>query len=132
VPRELRAFDAAYRKAVGLTADGRDVKDPKNTGTVSHMWSMWTVPYMIKQAVEKSGWKEAKHNADFMKTFCSLKVKAGPWAPQGDLVMREQDHQGFHDHYLEEVGPDLKLRVIARIPKEKIMYEAPVDLRRRL
>jgi len=117
---------------VGLTADGRDVKDPKNTGTVSHMWSMWTVPYMIKQAVEKSGWKEAKHNADFMKTFCSLKVKAGPWAPQGDLVMREQDHQGFHDHYLEEVGPDLKLRVIARIPKEKIMYEAPVDLRRRL
>ena len=58
-----------------------------------------------------------------------MKIKAGPWAPQGDLVMREEDHQGFHDHYISEVTPDLKLKVIARIPKEKLMYEPTVDLR---
>lgn len=132
VPKELRAFDAAYRKAVGLADDGKEAGNPKNTATVSHMWSMWTTPYMIKLAVEHSGWKDAKKNADFMKAFCSLKVKAGPWAPQGDLVMRDSDHQGFHDHYLEEVQPDLKLKVIARIPKEKVMYDAPVDLRAKL
>jgi hypothetical protein len=27
------------------------------------------------------------------------------------------------------VEPDLKLKVIARIPKEKLMYEATVDLK---
>ena len=132
VPKELQAFDKAYREACGVTDDGKDVKDPKNTSTASHMWSMWTTPHMIKLAVEKTGWKDAKKNADFMKAFSSLKVKAGPWAPQGDLVMRETDHQGFHDHYLEEVQPDLKLKVIARIPKEKLMYDPPVDLRGKL
>jgi branched-chain amino acid transport system substrate-binding protein len=132
VPKELKSFDQAYRKAVGLTDDGYDAKDPKNASTASHMWSMWTTAYMIKQAVETSGWKDNKKNADFMKAFCSLKIKAGPWAPQGDLVMRETDHQGFHDHYLEEVQPDLKLKVIARIPKEKLMYDSPVDLRTKL
>ena len=132
VPKELQAYDKAYRTACGMTDDGKDAGDPKNTSTASHMWTMWTTPYMIKQAVEQSGWKDEKKNADFMKAFCSLKVKAGPWAPQGDLVMRDSDHQGFHDHYLEEVQPDLNLKVIARIPKEKLMYEAPVDLRSKL
>lgn len=132
VPKELQPFDKAYRKAIGMTDDGKDAGDPKNTSTASHMWTMWTTPYMIKQAVEKSGWKDGKKNADFMKAFCQLKIKAGPWAPQGNLEMRDSDHQGFHDHYLEEVQPDLKLKVIARIPKEKLMYDSPVDLRAKL
>ncbi|MGE5753474.1 MAG: ABC transporter substrate-binding protein [Deltaproteobacteria bacterium] len=132
VPKELQAFDKAYRKAVGMTDDGKDAGDPKNTATAAHMWTMWTTPCMIKMAVEQSGWKEAKNTRDFMKAFNQLKVKAGPWAPQGDLTMRDADHQGFHDHYLEEVQPDLKLKVIARIPKDKLMYDAPVDLRAKL
>jgi branched-chain amino acid transport system substrate-binding protein len=132
VPKELQPFDKAYRKAIGMTDDGKDAADPKNTSTASHMWTMWTTPYMIKQAVEKSGWKDEKKNADFMKAFCQLKIKAGPWAPQGNLEMRDSDHQGFHDHYLEEVQPDLKLKVIARIPKEKLMYDSPIDLRAKL
>lgn len=132
VPKELQAYDKSYRKAIGMTDDAKDVSDPKNTATVSHMWTMWTTPYMIKLAVEKSGWKDSKKNADFMKAFNTLKVKAGPWAPQGDLVMRENDHQGFHDHYLEEVQPNLSLKVIARVSKEKLMYDAPVDLRAKL
>jgi len=132
VPKELQAYDKAYRKAIGMTDDAKDASDPKNTATVSHMWTMWTTPYMIKLAVEKSGWNDSRKNADFMKAFNTLKVKAGPWAPQGDLMMRENDHQGFHDHYLEEVQPNLSLKVIARVSKEKLMYDAPVDLRAKL
>ena len=114
-----------------MTDDAKDASDPKNTATVSHMWTMWTTPYMIKLAVEKSGWNDSRKNADFMKAFNTLKVKAG-WAPQGDLVMRENDHQGFHDHYLEEVQPNLSLKVIARVSKEKLMCDATVDLRSKL
>jgi len=132
VPKNLQAFENAYRKACGVTDDGKDSNDPKNTIAGSHMWSMWEVPHMIKLAVEQTGWKDSKKNADFIKAVCNLKIKAGPWAPQGDLMMREEDHQGFHDHYISRVEPDLKLKVIELIPKEKLIYEASVDLRNRL
>jgi hypothetical protein len=84
---------------------------------------------MLKLAVEQSGWKDHSKNADLIKAYCNLKIKAGPWAPQGDLVMREQDHQGFHDHYISQVTPDLKLKVLYRIPKDRLMYKPETDLR---
>lgn len=129
VPKELQGFERAYRKAVGVTDDGKDTKDGKITSAHSHMWSMWTVPYMIKQGVEQTGWKDNSKNADFIKAVVRMKLKAGPWTPQGDLVMREEDHQGFHDHYISEVTPDLKLKVLARVPKEKLMYDPMIDLK---
>jgi branched-chain amino acid transport system substrate-binding protein len=129
VPKELQVYDKAYRKAINLGDDGHEVGNPKLTATISHCWVMWTVPYMLKLAVEQSGWKDNSKNPDLIKAFCNLKVKAGPWAPQGDLVMREQDHQGFHDHYISEVTPELKLKVLQRVPKEKLMYKPETDLR---
>ena len=131
VPKELQPYDKAYRQACGITDDGRDVNDRKKVITGSHCWSCWEIPFMLKLAVEQSGWKDSKKNADLAKAFCNLKVSAGPWFPQGDLVMREQDHQGFHDHYLVKVDKNLKLNVIDRIPKEKTMYDSPIDLRKK-
>jgi branched-chain amino acid transport system substrate-binding protein len=129
VPKELQAYDKAYRKACGVDDNGNESGNPKVTIAGSHMWSMWTVPYMIKLGIEKIGWKDNKKNPDFIKAVCSLKLKAGPWTPQGDLIMREQDQQGFHDHYISKVEPDLKLKVLARISKEQLIYEPTVDLR---
>jgi len=67
---------------------------------------------------------------DLIKAICSLKLKAGPWWPVGDLVMREEDHQGFNDFYISRVEPDLKLKILEIIPKEKSMYEPETDLRK--
>ncbi|MGC1403455.1 MAG: ABC transporter substrate-binding protein [Thermodesulfobacteriota bacterium] len=132
VPKELQPYEKAYRQAVGVTDDGRDTKDPKITSAQSHMWSMWTSAHMIKQGVEQTGWKDSSKNADFIKAVVKMKLKAGPWTPQGELVMRAEDHQGFHDHYISEVTPDLKLKVLTRIPKEKLMYDPMVDLRTKI
>ena len=129
VPKELQAYEKAYRKACGVDDNGREAGNPKVSIAGSHMWSMWTAPYMIKLGIEQTGWKDNKKNPDFVKAVCSLKLKAGPWTPQGDLIMREQDHQGFHDHYISKVEPDLKLKVLTRIPKEQVMYDPTVDLR---
>ena len=82
--------------------------------------------------MEQTGWKDSSKNADFIKAVVKMKIKAGPWTPQGDLVMRAEDHQGFHDHYISEVTPDLKLKVLTRIPKEKLMYDPMVDLRTKI
>jgi branched-chain amino acid transport system substrate-binding protein len=132
VPKELQAYDKAYRKACGVTDDGREVGNPKVTIAGSHMWSMWIYPYMIKLGIEQTGWKDNKKNADLINAICSLKLKAGPWCPVGDLDMRVQDHQGFTDHYISKVEPDLKLKVLHRIPKENVMYDPEIDFRKML
>ena len=132
VPKELHPYEIAYRKACGVDNDGREVGNPKVTIAGSHMYSMWIYPYMIKLGIEQTGWKDGKKNADLIKAICSLKLKAGPWCPIGDLTMREEDHQGFSDFYISRVEPDLKLKVLERIPKEKVIYEPEIDLRKML
>ena len=132
VPKELHPYEKAYRKACGVDDDGKEVGNPMVTIAGSHMYSMWIYPYMIKLGIEQTGWKDSKKNTDLIKAICSLKLKAGPWCPIGDLTMREEDHQGFSDFYISRVEPDLKLKVLERIPKEKAMYEPEVDLRKML
>jgi len=132
VPKELHPYEIPYRKACGVDKDGKEIGNPKVTIAGSHMYSMWIYPYMIKLGIEQTGWKDEKKNADLIKAICSLKLKAGPWCPIGDLIMREEDHQGFSDFYISRVEPDLKLKVLERIPKEKAMYEPEVDLRKML
>jgi branched-chain amino acid transport system substrate-binding protein len=130
LPKELHNYEISYRKACGVDKDGKEVGNPKVTIAGSHMYSMWIYPYMIKLGIEQIGWKDSKKNMDLIKAICGLKLKAGPWCPVGDLVMREQDHQGFNDFYISRVEPDLKLKVIEHIPKEKAMYEPETDLRK--
>jgi len=131
VPKELHPYEIAYRKACGVDADGKEVGNPKVTIAGSHMFSMWVVPYMIKLGIEQTGWKDSKKNVDLIKAICNLKLKPGPWCPLGGgLLMREEDHQGFSDFYISQVQPDLKLKVLQRIPKEKVIYEPECDLRK--
>jgi len=132
VPKELHPYEMAYRKACGVDENGREIGNPKVTIAGSHMYSMWIYPYQIKLAIEQTGWKNRNNNADMIRAIRSQKLKAGPWCPIGDLVMREQDHQGFSDFYISKVEPDLKLKVIERIPKEKVMYPSETDLTKKV
>jgi branched-chain amino acid transport system substrate-binding protein len=133
LPKELHPYEIPYRKACGVDEDGNEVGNPKVTIAGSHMFSMWIYPYMIKLGIEQTGWKDSKKNADLIKAICSLKLKPGPWCPlSGGIDMREEDHQGFSDFYISKVQPDLKLKVLKRIPKEDAMYEPETDLRGKL
>ena len=53
-------------------------------------------------------------------------VGAGYGFPQGDLFIRAQDHQGFHDHYIERVEGG-RLRVKLHFTKEEAVYPPEVD-----
>jgi len=132
VPKELHPYETAYRKACGVDENGKEIGNPKVTIAGSHMYSMWIYPYQIKLAIEQTGWKNKNNNADMIKAIRSQKLKAGPWCPVGELVMREQDHQGYSDFYISRVEPDLKLKVIERIPKEKAMHPPETDLTKKI
>ena len=47
-----------YRERVGVNEAGASLNDPKDVSTFSHMFGCWETLYVIKQAVEKSGYKK--------------------------------------------------------------------------
>ena len=52
-------FDKFYREKVGVDANGASTSDPNDISTYSHMFGCWETLYVIKQAIEASGYKSA-------------------------------------------------------------------------
>ena len=54
-----REFDKFYREKVGVDANGASLSDANDISTYSHMFGCWETLYVIKQAMEASGYKSA-------------------------------------------------------------------------
>ena len=127
VPETIRPFDASFREAVGVDEAGREIgSDRVITG--SHYWYGWEILHLLKRAIEATGWRDARDNADLIRFFEGAEVEASPDFFQGNLRVRAEDHQGFHDHYIEQLGPD-GLEAIERFELERSVYPATVDHR---
>ncbi len=129
VPQELREFDRAFRQAVGVRSDGRELGTGRAT-TGSHLWYTWEILHLLKRAVEATGWKTKADNPDLVRFLEGAQLMAGFGFPQGDKFIRTQDHQGFHAHYierLEKAEGELQLQVKAFIPAEQTVYPATID-----
>ena len=50
-------FDKFYREKVGVDANGASASDPNDISTYSHMFGCWETLYVIKQAMEASGYQ---------------------------------------------------------------------------
>jgi len=125
VPEELREYDAHLRRAVGVDERGHELGGPR-TVTGSHYWYAWEALHLLKRAVEECGWRSKEDNPILIETLEGLAAEAGYGFPQGALFIRAQDHQGFHDHYIERVEGG-KLRVKLHFPKEEAVYPPEVD-----
>ncbi len=121
---ELKSFDKEYRRLVGIDAQGFG-KDG-SVATVSFCYAPWEHVHYIKHGIERSGWKTRKDNPGFIQALEGFQAKASLDFPQGDKVLRAQDHQVFHDQYIERIEQG-KIVVKQYIPKEKVTYEAKVD-----
>ena len=128
IPKNLRAYNAAIRKACGIDKVGMDVGGKWAT-TGEHYWVPWTNVHVIKAGVEASGWKSRDDNPKLIKTLEGMSFKAGPGFPAGDMVIRPQDHRAFRDYYIEQIQGDHYV-VVKTFPKEMGMYPPPVDLRK--
>src|SRR5690606_27848049 len=51
-------YAKTFRAKVGVDDNGASVDDPKEVSTYSHMWGCWETLFVIKEAVEKSGYQE--------------------------------------------------------------------------
>jgi len=133
LPRRLRYKDTPYqrefRKLVAVDEEGREVGNPSRVIAGSHYWSTWESIHLIKKAVETSGWKSKTDTPALIQALEGMKVKEGPDFPQGDLFIRAEDHQGFHQHWMSRIEKG-KLEVKFTVPVEQVMYAPPVDFRK--
>jgi branched-chain amino acid transport system substrate-binding protein len=58
--KDQTPYDKFYRQTVGVDDNGAAVGDPKDVSTYSHMFGCWETLYVIKQAVEKSGYQATR------------------------------------------------------------------------
>lgn len=128
VPAHLKASDKMLRAAIGVDAEGKDTKRGTPSG-VAHDALGWDNIYLIKDIVEKTGYKnKSKHTRDVIKALEGHETKTGPHYPQGGKLIRAQDHQAFAPIYIQQVVGG-KWKIVATVPREKGMYPPQGDLR---
>jgi branched-chain amino acid transport system substrate-binding protein len=118
-----------YRKRVGVNDAGASVADPKDISTFSHMFGCWETLHVIKQAVEKSGYKDPapkdyKALVEYLET-----VKAFPEGlehPQGAKTFNGQLHQCYGHQNVSRVEKR-RLKVVHRTKIEDGLYEPEAD-----
>jgi branched-chain amino acid transport system substrate-binding protein len=130
LPRRLKYQDTAenrnLRKLCEVDPEGKQIGGPR-TVAGSHYYANWEAVYWIKRAIEKSNWKSKKDTPNFVAALEGMAVKQSNEFPQGDKVMRAEDHQVFTDQHMSHVENFL-LEVKFKIPMDKFLFEPPVNL----
>jgi branched-chain amino acid transport system substrate-binding protein len=123
------AADKFYRQAVGVNDAGASVADPKEVSTYSHMFGCWETLYIIKAALEKSGYQSAtaKDKAGLIEAVEAMTgFEEGNEHPQGDKKFIGQIHQCFGHQNISKVEGQ-KLTVVHRTTIEDGLYEPEGD-----
>lgn len=128
-PRTVKEFDTPYiralRREVGIDDWGKEVGTGRML-TLSHSWSLWEAMFVIKKAIEATGWKDKGDNPKLIEYLEGLELKESEWFPQGDKFIRAQDHQAFIRHMIVRVVGG-KFELVEMVPIEKSIYPPEVD-----
>jgi branched-chain amino acid transport system substrate-binding protein len=128
-PRQLTAKNDEYHKEF-IKLMGMDEVDAREIGSQrvmdkSHGWQAWEDIFAIKQAVETSGYKTRKDIEGVIQALEGMQLKNSLAHPQGDKIIRKEDHVGIIDCYISRVENG-KLAVQKRIPKEELAKNMPI------
>jgi branched-chain amino acid transport system substrate-binding protein len=123
-------YDKSYREKVGVNDAGALASDPKDVSTYSHMFGCWETLYVIKQAIEASGYQSAADKAKLVEaTEAITAIPENNEHPQGDKVFNGKMHQVFgHQNISQVVNGTLK--VVHRTSIQDGLYENSTDYTR--
>src|SRR5919206_1022858 len=128
-PRQLAAKNDEYHKEFNRLMGMDDVHARENGSQrvmdKSHGWQAWEDIFAIKQAVETSGYRTRKDIEGAIQALEGMHMKNSLAHPQGDKIIRKEDHAGIIDCYISRVE-DGKYEVKKRIPKEELMANMPL------
>ena len=80
----------------------------------------------MKNAIEKVHWQDKKDTPKVIEALEGMKLKESLEFPQGNAVIRAQDHLIQTGLYVEQVQKGT-LKVVAKIPAEDVVYPPTVD-----
>ena len=123
------AHDRFYRQAVGVDDTGASVADPRDVSTYAHMFGCWETLFIIKQAMELSGYRgrDAASRRGFVEAMESLSGFAhNREHPQGAKIFNGKIHQSFGHQYISKVT-NARLNVVHTTAIEDGLYEPEAD-----
>ena len=118
-----------YRERVGVNDVGASVNDAKDTATYSHMFGCWETLFIIKAAVEQSGYRERtpRDVATLIETLENMQwFNEGIEHPQGPKKFDGRTHQSYAQQFISKVE-NQRLKVIHRTAIEDSLYEPEAD-----
>ena len=128
-PRVLKHKDDAFHREFNKVMEIDDV-DAREVGSKrvmakSHAWQSWEDLYALKAAIETSGYKTRKDTEGVIRALEGLQMKGSIGHPQGDKLLRREDHSGILDCYISSIENG-RFEVKKRIPKEELAKSMPV------
>jgi len=90
----------------------------------SHAWQPYENLFLLKAAIEASGWQAKKDDQGIIEYLEGARMANSVEHPQGDKVLRAEDHSGILDNYISQVRNG-KFELVKRIPKEEIAENLP-------
>ena len=128
-PRMLKAKDDQFHKEFNKRLGIDDVHAREIGGQrvmdKSHGWQAWEDIFALKQAIETSGYKTRKDVEGVIQALEGMEMQNSLGHPQGDKLIRKEDHVGIIDCYISRVEGG-KLEVKKRIPKEELAKNMPL------
>jgi len=118
-------YNKQYRDIIGVDQDGLE----KGTGTrfvLAYNWAVWEAFFALKQAVEKVNWQDRKDTPKVIQALEGMELKQSLEFPQGNAVVRTQDHMIETGLYVEKVEKGA-ISVLAKIPAADVAYPPIVD-----
>src|SRR5215471_18871941 len=95
--------------------------DPSGPLPDRYVQSNYEAINALKLGIEKSKFRGREDTMKLIEALEGLEMKEGDDFPQGDKVLRKEDHQAFIREFIFDVK-DGKYRILETIPKEKTIF----------
>lgn len=119
------AFHTEFNKLLEIDDIHARELNSKRVMAKSHCWQSWENLFAIKQAVEASGYKTRKDVEGVIRALEGITLKNSIGHPQGDKIIRKEDHCGILDHYISRIEKG-RFEVKKRVTKEELAKQLPV------
>jgi branched-chain amino acid transport system substrate-binding protein len=126
INRYLPVFDApldtpAHKKFFDEAVKRLKAIDPSGPLPDRYVQSNFEAMNALKLGMEKSKFQGRQDTMKLIEALEGLEMKEGDDFPQGDKVLRKEDHQAFIREFIFDVK-DGKHRILDVIPKEKTVF----------
>src|ERR1700730_16930035 len=122
IPVMAGPFDTPYHKKFFDDAKARLAKiGPSGPLPDRYVQSNYEAMNALKIGMEKSGFRGREDTMKLIEALEGLEMKGGDDFPQGDKVLRKEDHQAFIREFLFDMK-DGKFHILEVVPKEKTIF----------